>query len=189
MHRLATLLALCALGAAVLAIPASAASEKSQVVKYAKRKVSKDANRQFGIKIPVSDFTAACAKKSGYWKCSVDGNGGQCSGTLRVYGSKGKYSAPKKYYKVGCVADKVIAADIRPVKSIEKYARQVFKRKVNSDTIKLKNPIEATCKTLTKYTRCKVSAFWAEGLCEGTMHVRLVDGKLHATNIKFGCSR
>src|SRR5690349_24349754 len=98
MHRLTALLVLCALGAAVLAIPASAASEKSKVTLYAKRKVSKDANRQFGIKIPVSDFKASCAKKSGYWKCSVNGNGGQCTGTLRVVGSNGKYSAPKKYY-------------------------------------------------------------------------------------------
>src|SRR5690348_12453039 len=99
MHRFATLLALCALGAAVLAIPASAASEKSQVTKYAKRKASKDANRQFGIKIPVSDWTASCKKKSGYWKCSLTGNGGQCQGTERIYGSNGKYSVPAKYAK------------------------------------------------------------------------------------------
>jgi hypothetical protein len=106
MYRFATLLALCALAGAALAIPASAASEKSKVTLYAKRKVSKDANRQFGIKIPVSDFKASCAKKTGFWKCSVDGNGGQCTGTLRVYGSSAtKFSAPKKYYKVGCVAD------------------------------------------------------------------------------------
>jgi hypothetical protein len=189
MHRLATVLALCALGCAVLAIPASAASEKSQVTKYAKRKVSKDAGRQFGIKIPVSDFTASCKQKSGYWKCSVNGNGGQCTGTLRVVGSNGKYSAPKKYYKVGCVADKAIAADVRPVKSIAKYAKQVFKRKVNSDTIKLRNPIEAKCTTGTKYTKCNLSASWAEGLCAGSMRVYLEDGKLRARNIKFGCSR
>src|ERR1700742_3167056 len=165
MTRLASLLALCALGCAVLAIPASAASEKSQVTKYAKRKVSKDANRQFGIKIPVSDFEATCKKKSRYWKCSVDGNGGQCSGTLRVYGSNGKYSAPNKYYLVHCVADKAIAA-AAPRKPIAKYARQVFKRKVESDTIKLQTPIVATCTATSgvPYAKCKVSASWAEGL-------------------------
>jgi hypothetical protein len=190
MQRLATLVALCALAGAVLATPASAASEKSQVVKYAKRKVSKDANRQFGIKIPVSDFTASCSKKTGYWKCSVDGNGGQCSGTLRVYGSNGKYTAPKKYYKVGCVADKAIAAAAKQ-KTITKYAKQVFKRKVQSDTIKLKNPIEATCTATSgvPYAKCKVSASWAEGLCEGSMRVYTVDGAFRARNIKFGCSR
>ena len=184
------MLVLCALCAAVLATPASAASEKSQVTKYAKRKVSKDANRQFGIKIPVSDFTASCSHKSSYWKCSVDGNGGQCTGTLRVYGSNGKYSAPKKYYKVGCVADKAIAAAAKP-KSIVKYAKQVFKRKVNGDTIKLQNPIEASCSTHTgiTYSKCKVSASWAEGLCSGSMRVYTEAGKFHARNIKFGCSR
>jgi hypothetical protein len=188
MHRLAMTMALCALLGATLAIPASAASEKTQVVKYAKRKVSKDANRQFGIKIPVSDFKASCSKKSGYWKCSVDGNGNQCQGTLRVYGSNGKYSAPTKYYKVFCVADKVIAAG---TKSVTKYAKQVFKRKVEGGEIKLQNPIEASCSTHSgiTYAKCKVSASWAEGLCSGSMRVYTEAGKLHARNIKFGCSR
>jgi hypothetical protein len=196
MHRLAMTMALCALLGATLAIPASAASEKTQVVKYAKRKVSKDANRQFGIKIPVSDFKASCAKKSSYWKCSVDGNGGQCQGTLRVTGSNGKYSAPTKYYLVHCVADKAIAAGQQSSGDTEKqvvtaYAKRVFKRKVEGGEIKLQKPITASCKTNDKlaYWKCKVSASWAEGLCSGSMRVSDAAGKPHATKVKFGCSR
>jgi hypothetical protein len=197
MHRLATLVALCAFGAAVLAIPASAASEKSQVTKYAKRKVSKDANRQFGIKIPVSDFTANCSQKTGYWKCSVNGNGGQCTGTLRVVGSNGKYSAPKKYYKVGCVADKAIAAGQQSGDAektfVTDYAKRVFRRKVEKGgALKLtKSSIKGSCKRnpSNAYWKCKVSASYSEGLCSGSMRVFDAAGKAHARNLKFGCSR
>jgi hypothetical protein len=196
MHRLATLVALCALGAAVLAIPASAASEKSQVVKYAKRKVSKDANRQFGIKIPVSDFTASCSQKTGYWKCSVNGNGGQCTGTLRVYGSNGKYSAPKKYYKVGCVADKAIAAGQQSGADektfVTDYAKRVFRRKIEKGgSITLdRSSIKGSCKTNDKiaYWKCKLNASYSEGLCSGSMRVYDAAGAAHARKIKIGCS-
>src|SRR3954463_12918257 len=191
MNRFVTLAALCVLGAAVIAAPASAASEKSQVQAYAKKKAAKViSSGPTGIGLTAKDIKAKCSDKGSYWKCSIDGNGGQCTGSLRVYGSPGDFSAPKKYIKVGCVADKAVAASIRP-KSIVKYAKQVFKRKVQGGDIKLRNPISASCSTNSgiSYSKCKVSASWAEGLCSGSLRVYADEDGYHARNIKVACSR
>jgi hypothetical protein len=195
MHRLISLLALCALAAAVLALPASAASEKSQVVKYAKKKAAKELARE-GWSVGSENITAKCSDKGSYWKCTIDGNGGQCNGTLRVFGSGGKYTAPKKYVSVGCIADKVAAAGQQGGGDAEKqyvtsYAKKVFKRKTKKSGITLKSSdIKGSCTTNASiaYWKCHLTASHSAGVCDITMRVYDALGKAHASKIKVGCS-
>jgi hypothetical protein len=193
MNRLLSLLALCALAAAALAIPASAASEKSQVVKYAKKKASKELAKE-GFSVGSQNITAKCSDKGSYWKCSIDGNGGQCNGTLRVYGADGSYTAKK--VNVGCIADKLTAAQQQGGDAekayVTSYAKRIFKRKVNKGgAITLKSAdIKGSCTTKASiaYWKCHLTASYSEGLCDATMRVYDAAGKAHARKLKVGCS-
>ena len=107
MSRYLRLMALCALVASLFALAAvttASASEKSDVTKYARLKAKKELRRG-GFSFSTSDITARCKDRGSYWSCSIEANGGQCNGKLRVYGSAGNFTAPKRYSAFGCVAD------------------------------------------------------------------------------------
>ena len=107
MLKLARLVALCAAVATLFAFAAttaSAASEKSEVKKYA-RKVANKEWKKLGFAIGLENTRASCKDRGTYWACSAVGNGGQCNGTLRVYPGGETWMAPRKYRKLGCIAD------------------------------------------------------------------------------------
>jgi hypothetical protein len=202
------LIGLCALLGALVALPAAVAgagtSEKDEVTKFARKKAVKEFKKSgFGITLSVTK--ASCSKKSGgYWSCKATANGGQCTARMRVYsaGMAGtKWVAPAKYFKGGCIADKVIAAgeDEGGNKALEKkvvvrYARLYVFRKITKGPNAVdaeRDDVRGTCK------RHKESTFWScrfsvpsgtpDASCEATLRVYTTLGDPKASRYRVGC--
>jgi hypothetical protein len=191
---------LCALAAALSALAAStasAASEKSEVTKFARKKAVKEFNKT-GFGVSLSGTTAKCKKTAGgYWSCKAESNGGQCTAKMRVYSSgPTTWVAPKKYFKGGCIADKLYAAGgpngTEEKKAVKAYATRVFIRHVRKNTqIKLaKSDVNSYCtrKSGKFYWTCKLAAGHENGICRSKMHVYTASGKLTARAVRSSCT-
>lgn len=66
--------------------PAAVTIGRAEAENLARRAASRDVAR-FGIRLRPPDWSVACTGGGAIWSCRVNGNGGQCQGTVSVFSS------------------------------------------------------------------------------------------------------